>query len=667
MNNKHKLLKVLLPGLAIILINSTGFSQTYSTNNEAGIKRQFPWPEGKKMALSLTFDDARLSQIDTGIPLLDKYGVKATFYISPGSLLKRIEGWKQAFVNGHDIGNHSVYHPCSGNFAWSRDNALEEYSLQKMRNELDSASRFINELLGVNPASFAYPCGQTFIGRGAGAQSYVPLIASLFESGRGWLNEAPNDPYFCDLAQLNGTELDGKSFEQVLKLIETAKESGQWLVLAGHEMNDEGRQTSLLKTIEALCKYATDPSSGIWIDNVRNVASYVEQKRLEESIAENRKGVITIKAKPGAKVSVEQLKHEFWFGCAISNSLGSGKMPENDMKQYKEKFLRNFNSAVTENAVKWGSMEPRKGEIDYSVIDGILKWTEENNIPLRGHNLFWGIPQFVQQWVKDLNDDELRITLQNRAETVTSRYKGRFAEYDLNNEMIHGNYYENRLGPDITKLMAEWAHNGDPDAKLWLNDYDILTGNRLADYMAHIRKLMKQGVPIAGIGVQGHLHGETFDRSQLRKALDSLAIFKLPIRVTEFNMPGQRSKYYTEKIRVMSPQEEELKAKELSDYYRICFAHPAVEGIIMWGFWEGANWIPVSSLYKRDWSPTPAAEAYNNLIFDEWWTKESGTTGKDGTYSVPAFYGKYKVTVNRVSKEIDLSKENGTTIVDFRK
>jgi GH35 family endo-1,4-beta-xylanase len=185
--------------------------------------------------------------------------------------------------------------------------------------------------------------------------------------------------------------------------------------------------------------------------------------------------------------------------------------------------------------------------------------------------------------------------------------------------------------------------------------------------MAHIRKLLKQGVPIAGIGVQGHLHGETFDRSQLRKALDSLAVFNLPIKVTEFNMPGQRSKYYREKIMVMSPQEEEMKANELTDYYRICFAHPAVEGILMWGFWEGANWIPVSSLYKRDWTPTPAAEAYRNLIYKEWWTNESGTAGSDGVHSTPAFFGRYKVTVDGIAREIDLTKENGSITIDFRK
>ena len=77
---------------------------------------------------------------------------------------------------------------------------------------------------------------------------------------------------------------------------------------------------------------------------------------IDESIARYRKGELTVIAKPGQSVSVEQLKHEFWFGCAIANSLANGSMPENDLRQYKEKFLENFNSAVTENAVKWHSM-----------------------------------------------------------------------------------------------------------------------------------------------------------------------------------------------------------------------------------------------------------------------------------------------------------------------
>ena len=390
-----------------------------------------------------------------------------------------------------------------------------------------------------------------------------------------------------------------------------------------------------------------------------------QNSEIDNSIAANRKGELIVKAKPGAEVSVEQISHEFWFGCALPDQIFNGSAPKSEVDQFKENFLKNFNSAVTENAVKWGNMERRKGEVKYSVIDAILEWTEANKIPLRGHNLFWGIPEFVQPWVKALSDEELEQTLKNRAETVTARYKGRFVEYDLNNEMVHGNYYEDRLGPDITKKMAEWSRTGDPEIKLFLNDYDILTGVKLKEYMAQIRLLLKQGVPIAGIGVQGHLHAETFDRVQLKNALDSLAQFHLPIRVTEFNMPGQRSKYYKDRNLKLSPQEEELKAKELTDYYKICFAHPAVAGIIMWGFWEGANWIPTSSLYKRDWTHTPAAIAYQNLIFKEWWTNEKGKTDRRGEFSVPAFFGRYKVTVDGKTQEVILTKGSGKLVVKF--
>lgn len=243
----------------------------------------FKWPDGKKMAISLTFDDARLTQIDKGIPLLDKYDVKATFYVSPKPMMERLEGWKQAQRNGHDIGNHTLSHPCTGNFAFSRNNALEDRTLKSLKTEIDSANVLIKEAFGVLPVSFAYPCGNTFVGRGINTKSYVPLIASQFETGRKWYDEGPNDPSFCDLSQLTGLELDGKSFDEILKLIESAKKNGQWLVLVGHEMNDEeGQLTSLLSTIEAICQYATDPANGIWIDNIHNIASFIKEQRGEK-------------------------------------------------------------------------------------------------------------------------------------------------------------------------------------------------------------------------------------------------------------------------------------------------------------------------------------------------------------------------------------------------
>jgi len=72
--------------------------------------------------------------------------------------------------------------------------------------------------------------------------------------------------------------------------------------------------------------------------------------------------------------------------------------------------------------------------------------------------------------------------------------------------------------------------------------------------------------------VQGHLHGDTFDPAALRAALEKLSQFKLPIRVTEFNLPGQRSRYYQNRSLRLTEAEEQAKAQALADYYRICFA-----------------------------------------------------------------------------------------------
>lgn len=380
------------------------------------------------------------------------------------------------------------------------------------------------------------------------------------------------------------------------------------------------------------------------------------------SIDSLRKGTMHIQGDPGELVEIKQVQHEFWFGCAIASQVFSEKsrMSEGDIAMYKQKFLENFNSAVTENAVKWGSMERVRGKIDYQTVDNILDWTEDNALPCRGHNLYWGIDQFVQDWVKELDDEELRKALEKRGIETAEHFKGRFVEYDLNNEMIHGNYYAERLGEGITSEMATWVLEGDEQASLWLNDYDILTGKRLGDYMEQIRSLLKEGVPIAGIGVQGHLHGSSFSREILKESLDSLGQFGLPVRVTEFNIPGQRSPYYKDKSLKLSAEEEEQKAKNICDYYRICFAHPAVEGILMWGFWEGANWIRTSSLYYRDWSPTPALKAYQNLIFNEWSSTQSIRLDDKGEASISAFYGDYTISSGQKTSAIKLEKKKGS-------
>lgn len=269
--------------LAILLSFGICRAQDYSSENTIEASG-FQWPEGKRMAVSLTFDDGRFSQVDYGIPVLDKYDVKGTFYISVIRMMERIPGWKAAIANGHDIGNHTLTHPCTGNFDWSRHKALEGYTLDRMENELDSSNLEIERVLGIKPVSFAFPCGQTYVGRGTETRSYVPLVAERFETGRTYMDEGPNAPAFCDLAQLLGMKLDGMPFDKAKSLIESEKCYGKWLILVCHETGKPDSPGSMvtLATVEAICKYAADPENGIWLDSVHNIAEYVKRERKKE-------------------------------------------------------------------------------------------------------------------------------------------------------------------------------------------------------------------------------------------------------------------------------------------------------------------------------------------------------------------------------------------------
>lgn len=275
-------------------------------SNPEGIFAQqesFLWPDGKQFALSLTFDDGRPSQVDIGTYLFDQYGVKSTFVVVPSSVEMRLDKWKKAVQNGHEVGNHTLQHPCSGNFQWSREKALENYTLEKMRAELIETNRQIESLLGVKSTVFAYPCGSTFIGRGVNTKSYVPLVAELFTAGRGWLDEGPNDPAFCDLAQLTGMNMDNRDFDQILPLLESAKKTGAWLVLAGHEVGESGAQTTRVEMLKRLMEYAQNPANGVWIGPMGEIANYVQDQRqslyIPRIVSSENDGTLLLRANDG--------------------------------------------------------------------------------------------------------------------------------------------------------------------------------------------------------------------------------------------------------------------------------------------------------------------------------------------------------------------------------
>jgi hypothetical protein len=148
-----------------------------------------------------------------------------------------------------------------------------------MAADLDAATQKLGAMLGVRPVSFAYPCGQKFVGRGEQAASYIPLIAKRFRSGRGYLDEAANDPAVCDLAALMGTGFDGLDEAAMRGLLAAAAKEGRWLVFVGHDMGEAAHQTTDLRALEAVLRYVQQPDSGIWLDTVAAISKHVAEQR----------------------------------------------------------------------------------------------------------------------------------------------------------------------------------------------------------------------------------------------------------------------------------------------------------------------------------------------------------------------------------------------------
>jgi len=231
------------------------------------------YPDGASVAVSLSFDDARASQLD-GVRILDDHGLRATFYVLPSGLATAPDRWLDVARSGHEIGNHSSTHPCSGNFDFAAANALEDKTMRDIADDVDAATATIHELIGAPPRTFAYPCGQSFIGRGRHRQSYVPIIAERFVAGRGCGSEAGNLPDRCDLAHLDAYTIDGLDAGQLRALVGMGMRRREWVIMAGHDIGADGPQTVSARDLDELCRGLAGDDR-VWVAPVIDVAEHL--------------------------------------------------------------------------------------------------------------------------------------------------------------------------------------------------------------------------------------------------------------------------------------------------------------------------------------------------------------------------------------------------------
>ena len=239
-----------------------------------GSRRTSWYPDRAEAAVSVTFDDARPSQLDVGMPILDRHDTRATFYVLPKRAAKRRDDWKRAVATGHEIGNHTMTHPCSVNHNSSRDKPLESHTIESVAHDISLADHRIESLFGVRARTFAYPCGQTAVGRGEQKASYVPVVAHRFAAGRGYRCETANDPAVCDLALVDAFHTDGMSASSLFELVERTVEEERWAVLVFHEVGDGGPLGVAADVLDELCRgFAADRR--VWVAPVADVAERI--------------------------------------------------------------------------------------------------------------------------------------------------------------------------------------------------------------------------------------------------------------------------------------------------------------------------------------------------------------------------------------------------------
>lgn len=333
----------------------------------------------------------------------------------------------------------------------------------------------------------------------------------------------------------------------------------------------------------------------------------------------------------GTFVTVRQTKNSFPIGSCINRS-------QIDNEDFVNFFVRHFNWAVFGNELKWYWTESQQGNLNYKDADDMLDLCKSHNIETRGHCIFWEVQGTVQPWIQSLNKNDLMTAVQNRLTGLLTRYKGKFRHYDVNNEMLHGSFYQDRLGKDIRAYMFKTAHQLDPSALLFVNDYHIEDGcdTRSAPEkcIEQVLDLQEQGAPVGGVGIQGHI--DTPVGPIVCSALDKLGILGLPIWFTELDV---------------SSVNEHVRGDDLEVMLREAYAHPAVEGIMLWGFWELFMSRDNAHLVDAEGDINEAGKRFLHLK-REWLTHTHGHIDEGGQFGFRGFHGTYTVEIDTFSKKV---------------
>jgi len=233
-----------------------------------------PW-HGKKAAVVITYDDAINEHLDNAIPVLDSLGLKVTFYLTAfsSSMQTRLPEWRKLAVNGHELGNHTLYHPCVGGpgRSWVKpDYDMNNYSVQRMLNEIRMTNVFLEALDGKKKRTFAFTCGDMKIGDSA----FIEPLKNEFVAARAVRNQMHKLPEI-NLYNVDCYVVNGESADQMIGWVRQAVASNSLLVILFHGVNGGNALNVSLQAHSGLLHYLKQNEKDIWIAPMIEVAEYI--------------------------------------------------------------------------------------------------------------------------------------------------------------------------------------------------------------------------------------------------------------------------------------------------------------------------------------------------------------------------------------------------------
>jgi endo-1,4-beta-xylanase len=289
---------------------------------------------------------------------------------------------------------------------------------------------------------------------------------------------------------------------------------------------------------------------------------------------------------------------------------------------YREVLAEEFNCLVAENEMKFRYLQPERGRFTFEVADAMLDFAEANGMKTRGHTLVWQHcnPDWLEQG--DYTRDELLEIMREHIQGVLPHFRGRVFAWDVVNEAVSDDHDGLRektpwmtIGPDYLDYAFRWAHEADPDALLFYNDYDIeWVEAKFQRTLTLVRGMLDRGVPIHGVGFQYHT-----------RAMDAPSEETVAARIAAFNALGLPVHFTELDIKVpteLGPHDLQEQADVMAAITRTALAAQSCPAIVFWGFTDRYSWIPGFTKgaydhtlpFDREYQPKPMYQAMARVL-----------------------------------------------------